>query len=334
MNADGFWNIQETAQKLIKELKGIRATIEPLLGVEKLLGDVRTLYELAAEANDTEALDESDQLLTKAEHDFEKVELQALFSGPHDISDCYVQIHAGAGGTEACDWTSMLFRMYLKYWEKQGWDVSELERTDGEQAGIRSVTLQVKGTYATGIMNCEVGVHRLVRISPFDANARRHTSFASVDVTPVFEGEGDAIVIPDIDLEIVAFVRSSGPGGQNVNKVASAIRVVHKPTGLMVVCTSERSQVQNKALALNLILAKVQKLEETKRDAELSKLYGEKGEISFGSQIRSYIMDDRRVKDHRNGQEVFQPDRILDGDIQEFIDAQLRFKARNQKSKP
>jgi peptide chain release factor 2 len=225
----------------------------------------------------------------------------------------------------------MLFRMYLKYWEKQGWDVSEVDRTDGEQAGIRSITLMVKGPYATGMMNCEVGVHRLVRISPYDSNARRHTSFSSVDVTPVFEGEGDDVVIPEIDLEIVAFVRSSGPGGQNVNKVASAIRVTHKPTGIQVVCTSERSQVQNKALALNLIKAKVQKMEEAKRDAEIYKLYGEKGEISFGSQIRSYILDDRRVKDHRNGHEVFQPDRILDGDLQEFIDAQLRFKAMNKK---
>ena len=277
-------------------------------------------------------LQEADDSLTKAEKDFEKVELQALFSGPHDMSDCYVQIHAGAGGTEACDWASMLFRMYLKYWEKQGWDVSEVDRTDGEQAGIRSITLVVKGQYATGMMNCEVGVHRLVRVSPFDSNARRHTSFASVDTTPVFEGENDELVIPEADLEIIAFVRASGPGGQNVNKVASAIRVTHKPTGLQVVCTSERSQIQYRALALNLIKAKLQKLEEAKRDAELMKLYGETGDISFGSQIRSYVLDDRRVKDHRNGHEVFQPERILDGDIQEFIDAQLRYKATHAKA--
>ncbi len=327
MNAPEFWNNQESAQKVIKELKGTRRAIEPFLKVEKDLEDVETMYALGTEADDASAVDEADHMMYKVERDFEKVELQALFTGPHDMADCYVQLHAGAGGTEACDWASMLFRMYLKYWEKQEWDVSEVDRTDGEQAGIRSITLMVKGTYATGIMNCEVGVHRLVRISPFDANARRHTSFCSVDVTPVFEGEGDEIEIPENDLEIVAFVRASGPGGQNVNKVASAIRVVHKPTGLQVVCTSERSQVQNRALALNLIKAKLQKLEEAKRDAELYKLYGEKGEISFGSQIRSYIMDDRRVKDHRNGHEVFQPDRILDGDLQEFIDAQLKFKA-------
>jgi peptide chain release factor 2 len=327
MNAPDFWGNQETAQKVIRDMKGVRSGIEPLLAVEKGLEDVDTMYQLGAEAGDASAIDEADQMMYKVERDFEKVELQALFTGPHDMSDCYVQIHAGAGGTEACDWASMLFRMYLKYWEKQGWDVSEVDRTDGEQAGIRSITLMVKGAYATGLMNCEVGVHRLVRISPYDANARRHTSFSSVDVTPYFEGENDAVEIPEHELEIIAFVRSSGPGGQNVNKVASAIRVTHKPTGLQVVCTSERSQVQNRALALNLIKSKLQRLEEAKRDAELAKIYGEKGEISFGSQIRSYVLDDRRVKDHRNGHEVFQPDRILDGDIQEFIDAQLRFKA-------
>jgi peptide chain release factor 2 len=328
MNADGFWSNQDVAQKVIKEMKAHKAAIEPFLAVEKELEDAETLHQLGVEAKDQESIDESDRMMYQVEKHYAKVELQALFNGPHDMSDCYVQIHAGAGGTEACDWTSMLFRMYLKFWEKKGWDVSEVDRTDGEQAGIRSITLMVKGQWATGMMNCEVGVHRLVRISPFDANARRHTSFASVDVTPVFEGENDDIVIPENDLEIIAFVRASGPGGQNVNKVASAIRITHKPTGVQVVCTSERSQIQNRALALNLIKAKIQKLEEAKRDAELAKMYGEKGEISFGSQIRSYVLDDRRVKDHRNGYEVFQPDRILDGDLDEFIDAQLRFKAQ------
>jgi peptide chain release factor 2 len=327
MNSADFWGNQESAQKVIKDLKGVRASVEPLIAVEKELEDVETMFQMGKEAADPSAMEEADQMMAGVERDFEKVELQALFTGPHDLSDCYVQIHAGAGGTEACDWASMLLRMYLRFWERQGWDVSEVDRTEGEQAGIRSITLMVKGAYATGLMNCEVGVHRLVRISPFDANARRHTSFCSVDVTPVFEGENAEIEIPEADLEIIAFVRASGPGGQNVNKVASAIRITHKPTGLQVVCTSERSQVQNRVLALNLIKAKLQKLEEAKRDAELARLYGEKGEISFGSQIRSYVMDDRRVKDHRNGHEVFQPDRILDGDLQEFIDAQLRFKA-------
>jgi len=331
MNADDFWGNQDSAQKVIKELKTVRGQVEPLLAVEKAVEDAATMYELGKEAGDQSAIDEADHMLSKVEYQFGDVELKALFTGEHDPSDCYVQIHAGAGGTEACDWASMLFRMYVKYWEKKGFDISEVDRVDGEQAGIRSVTLLVKGEYATGLMNCEVGVHRLVRISPYDANARRHTSFASVDVTPVFEGEDSDIEVPEHELEIIAFVRASGPGGQNVNKVASAIRVTHKPTGLQVVCTSERSQVQNRALALNLIKARLQKLEEAKRDAELAKLYGEKGDIAFGSQIRSYVLDDRRVKDHRNGHEVFQPDRILDGDVQEFIDAQLRHKAMTGK---
>jgi peptide chain release factor 2 len=331
MGAADFWNNQEVAQKVIAEMKTIKAVLDPYNQCSQALADTKAMLQLATELNDADALEEADGMLAKLETGFEKLELQALFTGPHDLADAYVQIHAGAGGTEACDWASMLFRMYVRFWERQGWDVSEVDRVDGEQAGIRSITLLVKGPYATGMMNCELGVHRLVRISPFDANARRHTSFCSVDVTPMFADENVELVVPESELEIIAFVRASGPGGQNVNKVASAIRITHKPTGIQVVCTSERSQVQNKALALNLIQAKVQRLQEAKRDAELAKLYGEKGEISFGSQIRSYVMDDRRVKDHRNGMESFNPDKVLDGDLMDFIDAQLRFKATGKR---
>ncbi len=329
MAAPDFWNNQDQARKTIRELKALKLIMDPLNAVEKSMEDIPVMLEMGAE--DTALLEEADQALQVASRGLDELEIQSLYTGPHDTSDCFVQIHAGAGGTEACDWADMLLRMYLRYFERRGWDVSAVDRLDGEQAGIRRITLLVKGLYATGNMNCEVGVHRLVRISPYDANARRHTSFASVDVTPVFEGADKEMEIPEADLEIIAFVRASGPGGQNVNKVASAIRITHKPTGLQVVCTSERSQVQNKALAMEIIKARLRKLEETRRDAELARLYGEKGEIAFGSQIRSYVLDDRRVKDHRNGYEMFQPDRVLDGDIQPFIDAQLRYQAQQRK---
>ena len=329
MEASDFWNHQDQARKTIREFKTLKLIMDPLDDLEKALGDIPVMLEMGAE--DPALLEEADQAITTATQRVDQLELQSLYVGPHDPGDCFIQIHAGAGGTEACDWADMLLRMYLRYFERRGWDVSVVDRLDGEQAGIRGITLLVKGPYATGNMNCEVGVHRLVRISPYDANARRHTSFASVDVTPVFEGADKELEIPEADMEIIAFVRASGPGGQNVNKVASAIRITHKPTGLQVVCTSERSQVQNRALALEIMKARINKLEEAKRDAELARLYGEKGEIAFGSQIRSYVLDDRRVKDHRNGYEVFQPDRVLDGEVQPFIDAQLRHQARQRK---
>ncbi len=329
MEAPDFWNHQDQARKTIREFKTLKLIMDPLTEVEKALQDIPVMLEMGTQ--DPALLEEADQSITATTQRVDQLELQSLYVGPHDPSDCFIQIHAGAGGTEACDWADMLLRMYLRYFERRGWDVSEVDRLDGEQAGIRRITLLVKGPYATGNMNCEVGVHRLVRISPYDANARRHTSFASVDVTPVFEGADKELEIPEADMEIIAFVRASGPGGQNVNKVASAIRITHKPTGIQVVCTSERSQVQNRALALEIMKARINKLEEAKRDAELARLYGEKGEIAFGSQIRSYVLDDRRVKDHRNGYEVFQPDRVLDGEVQPFIDAQLRYQAMQRK---
>jgi peptide chain release factor 2 len=291
--------------------------------------DVRALYQLGQEAGDSASLEEADRTLADLEKRAERVELQSLLDGKNDPRDCFVQIHAGAGGTEAQDWAEMLLRMYLYYFQRRGWDVSEVDRTWGEQAGIKNVTLLVRGEYAYGYLRAESGVHRLVRPSPFNAQNKRQTSFASVDVVPDFgEDDGD-VEIPETDLEIVAFVRASGPGGQNVNKVASAVRILHKPTGLQVTCSVERSQQQNRRLALALLKGRLEQMEQAKRDEELKQLYGEKGSIAWGNQIRSYVLDDRRVKDHRTNVETGNVESVLDrGELDPFIDAELRRKKK------
>ncbi len=333
MGQEGFWDHQETAKGVVAEMKLIKAVVDPIESMMSAIDDVRALYELGTEAGDQASLDEADQMLTEIEHRGDKVELQALLDGKNDAKNCFVQIHAGAGGTEAQDWAEMLLRMYLYFFEKRGWDVSETDRQWGEQAGIKSVTLLVKGEYAYGYMRAEAGVHRLVRPSPFNAQGKRQTSFASLDVVPDFEEQETSMVIPEVDLDIVAFVRSSGPGGQNVNKVASAVRITHKPTGLQVTCSVERSQQQNKRLALALLTGRLEMMEQAKRDDELKKLYGEKGAIAWGNQIRSYVLDDRRVKDHRTNVETSNVENVLDrGELDMFIDAELRRRKASKKN--
>jgi len=327
MGSDGFWNDQEAAKGVVADVKKLKALIDPLVSMLNDIADVKALFELGQEAGDSATIEEADKTLADLERRAGRVELQSLLDGKNDSKNCFVQIHAGAGGTEAQDWAEMLTRMYLYYFQRRGWDVSEVDRTWGEQAGIKNVTLLVKGEYSYGYMRAEAGVHRLVRPSPFNAQGKRQTSFASVDVVPDFEEDDGEIEIPEADMEIVAFVRASGPGGQNVNKVASAVRILHKPTGIQVTCSVERSQQQNRRLAVALLKGRLEQIEQAKRDDELKQLYGDKGSIAWGNQIRSYVLDDRRVKDHRTNVETTNVESVLDrGELDAFVDAELKRK--------
>jgi peptide chain release factor 2 len=332
MGQPGFWDNQDSAKAVVSEVKVLKAVIEPIETMLRDIDDVKALYELGEEAGDEASIAEADQMLAKLEKRGEKVELQALLDDPNDPRNCFFTIQAGAGGTEAQDWAEMLLRMYLYFFERRGWDVSEVDRQYGEQAGIKTATLYVKGEYAFGYLRAEAGVHRLVRPSPFNAQGKRQTSFASVNVVPEFDEADADSEIPEQDLDIVAFVRASGPGGQNVNKVASAVRIVHKPTGIAVTCSVERSQQQNRRLAMAILTSKLEAIEQAKRDEELRAVVGDPKAVSFGSQIRSYVLDDRRVKDHRTGVETANVESVLDrGELDEYIDAELRRRKEKKK---
>lgn len=322
MGADGFWDDQDAAQQVVGALKAIKAQISPVGEVSEALEEASLAYEMAKEENDDELLTEADEALFKIQKRMEQVELQSLLGGKHDHRNCFFTISAGDGGTEANDWTDMLLRMYLYYFEQMHWKVEEVSKTFGSEVGIDHVTLHVKGDFAFGYLNCERGAHRLARVSPFNSQGKRQTSFATVDVTPEFEESN--VEIPDKDLEFTYFARSSGPGGQNVNKVASACRIVHKPTGFMVVASTYREQPQNKRQALTLLQAKLEQLEEDKRAAEIKDASGGDLARGWGTQIRSYVLYDNRVKDHRTNHEHSNPTAVLAGDLQGFINAELQ----------
>jgi peptide chain release factor 2 len=326
MASPAFWDDQERAQRIVRDLKGLKAVVDPVDEIARHLEDAQVMIGLAEEEDDDSGLPAAEADLAAAEQRLDRLEFLALLSRPDDPKNGYLSIHAGAGGTESCDWAAMLLRMYTRYIEAAGWDAVIVDSTEGEEAGFRSVTLRVVGPYAFGYLSAEVGVHRLVRISPFDAQGRRHTSFASVDCLPEIEDAGE-VEVDEGDLRI-DFFRATGAGGQHVNKTSSAVRITHLPTGIVVQCQNERSQHQNRRVAMEMLRARLKRLEEQKRDEELAKLYGQKGEIAWGNQIRSYVLQPYTlVKDHRTGLETGRVQDVLDGDLDAFIEAELHRRA-------
>ncbi len=329
MTGSGFWDNLEEAQKVTQALAALKETISSFKSLHGKSEDVRVLLELGLEEDDQEVAGEVREEIKALLRRVEDMELEVLLSGPYDRGNAIMALHAGAGGTEAQDWVEMLVRMYLRWAEDHNFKATVVDMLPGDEAGVKSATIEFAGPNAYGYLRSEKGVHRLVRISPFDAAGRRHTSFASVDVLPEVQ-EGLEVEVNPEELKIDTF-RSGGAGGQHVNKTDSAVRITHLPTGIVVQCQSERSQISNRNTAMKLLKARLLDLEIKKKEAELSALRGEQMEIAWGSQIRSYVFHPYSlVKDHRTGVEVGNVNAVMDGDIDQFISAFLRENARKR----
>ncbi len=330
MSAPGFWDHPEAAQQTVQQLKKVKAVVEPVTGLLDRLDDANTLVEMLEEEGDEATRAELVAEVDRLADEVDRVERITLLAREHDAKNCFFGIQAGTGGADAQDWAEMMMRMYLRFFERNGFDVEQLALKEGEEAGIQSANFYVKGPFAYGLLSCEMGVHRMERISPFNAQGKRQTSFASVDVQPEIE---DIAIDIDWEKDIREDTyRASGAGGQHVNKTSSAVRLTYAPLNVVVQCQNERSQHKNRAQAQKMLVAKLYHIEEAKRDAELAKAYGEKGQIGWGYRIRTYTLQPyRQVKDERTGYKESDVDAVLDGDLGGFIDAMLRKRAGQRK---
>ena len=328
MESPDLWLDQRRAQEVGRRLKQLKGPLETVQRLEREVADLLVLDELADSEGDEPSADEVRREFQRAEADVSRLELRELLRGKYDGLDAIVTLHAGAGGTEAQDWVQMLYRMYQRWAESRGFGVELLDILPGEEAGVKSVAFEVRGDYAYGYLRAEKGVHRLVRISPFDASGRRHTSFASADVLPALDDDDQSIQINPEDLKVDTY-RSSGAGGQHVNKTESAVRITHLPTGIVVACQTERSQHSNRETAMHMLRARLLERKEAQERQEVADLRGDQGQIAWGNQIRSYVFQPYTlVKDHRTGFEVGNALGVMDGDIDGFIETYLRQQAR------
>ena len=332
MEEPGFWDNVEESQNVMKEVKSLKGVVEEYDDLKTKYEDIETLIDMAEEDEDADLIEEATALMDEFEKTYEELRISTLLTGEYDKDDAILTLHAGAGGTESCDWAGMLYRMYTRWAESKGFETEVIDYLDGDEAGIKSITFQVKGENAFGYLKSEKGVHRLVRISPFNAAGKRQTSFASCDVMPDIEEDLDVEINPD-DLRIDTY-RSSGAGGQHINKTSSAIRITHLPTGIVVQCQNERSQFQNKDKAMQMLKAKLYLLKQQENAEKLSDIRGDVKDINFGNQIRSYVMQPYTlVKDHRTNAENGNVNAVMDGDIDLFISAYLKWiSLKNQKT--